>query len=268
MLAACSPKASNPPAPTAPQARTPLRLATTTSTFDSGLLDVLVPAFEAKYPYDVQVLSKGTGEAIALGRTGDADVLLVHARSQEDQFMADGQGKERRDVCYNDFLVVGPAADPAGIKGLAAVPAFQKMAEANAVFISRGDNSGTHTKEKSVWAAANIADKGTGYLEAGTGMAAVLRMANEKSAYTLTDRATYLSLKGELTNLAPLVEGDTSLFNPYGVITVNPDNHNGINYDGAKAFMDWITSTEGQDMIKSFGIDKYGQSLFVPDYKG
>ncbi len=245
-----------------------LVLATTTSTEDSGLLDYILPDFEAKYNAGVEVIAVGTGQAMELGKNGDADVLLVHARAQEDAFVADGYGVNRKDVMYNDFIIVGPANDPAGIKGMKdAAAAFAKLAQTGSRFISRGDNSGTHTKEKAVWKAANVEPKGDWYVSAGQGMGSVLTMANEQLAYTLSDRATYLARTKEGIDLVILVEGDPALFNPYGVITVNPKLHPNVNYDLAMKFTEWITSAETQKLIGSFGVKEFGQPLFIPDAK-
>ncbi len=245
-----------------------LRLATTTSTYDSGLLDAILPTFEQEAGVKVEVLAKGTGEAIALGEKGDVDVVLVHARAQEDAFVESGNGIDRRDVMYNDFLILGPEADPAGIaSGNDAVAAFTAIASQNAIFVSRGDNSGTHSKEKSIWKAAGEIDKGSGYKEAGLGMADALRMADELQGYVLTDRATYLALKDSL-QLQPVVEGDSKLFNPYGVIAVNPAVHKGVNYQLATQFIEWLTSPKVQGMIGDFGQDQYGEALFTPNYQG
>ncbi len=245
----------------------PLTLATTTSTVDSGLLDVLIPAFEAKHPYKVKVLSKGTGEAMEIGKRGDADVLLVHARASEDKFVADGFGVDRRDVMYNDFVVLGPAKDPAGIKGTKnAVEAFQKIASTSSTFISRGDKSGTHQKELALWDLAKLKPEGNWYISSGVGMGDAMRMATEKQGYIMSDRATYLSWKAK-TDLVIAVEGDKDLFNPYGVIAVNPAKHSAVNYEGAKAFTNYLVSPEGQKLIGDFGKDKYGAPLFFPDAK-
>lgn len=244
-----------------------LRLATTTSTYDSGLLDELLPVFEKANKVKVEVLAKGTGEAIALGERGDVDVILVHARSSEDKFVADGHGVNRRDVMYNDFVILGPSADPAAIAGgKDAAIALQKIASANASFVSRGDNSGTHKKELALWDAAAVDDRGSGYKEAGLGMGDALNMANETQSYILADRATYLAWKDRI-DLQVVVEGDERLFNPYGVIAVNPDTHKGVNHKLAMKFVDFLTSEQGQQMIAEFGKDKYGQALFVPNYQ-
>lgn len=241
-----------------------LILATTTSTYDSGLLDYILPDFEATYHVTVDVVSVGTGQAIALGESGDADVLLVHARAREDAFVEAGHGLIRYDVMYNDFVIVGPASDPAGIKGMTvATDALAQLAESGATFVSRGDDSGTHTKEKEVWAAAGIEPSGDWYISAGDGMGAVLTMSEELQAYTLSDRATYLARQAEGLALEIVVEGDPILFNPYGVIPVNPAAHPNVNADLATAFTHWIISLPTQDLIASFEVN--GSPLFTPD---
>jgi len=241
-----------------------LTLATTTSTQDSGLLDVLIPAFEKASGIKVKVVAVGTGQSIEIARRGDADVVLVHARKLEDQFVADGQGINRRDVMYNDFVVVGPPGDPAGIKGMKdAAAAFAKIAQAKASFVSRGDKSGTNVKENEVWAAAQVKPAGSWYLSAGAGMDEALRLASEKGAYTLSDRATYLATKDKY-KLDIVVEGDKILYNPYGVIAVNPKVHPNVNYRGAMAFINFITGPEGRKIIGDFGRDRFGQPLFTP----
>lgn len=269
LLAACAKSPTPQPntQPQTPPVPKPLTLATTTSTVDSGLLEVLIPAFEAKHPYKVKVLSKGTGEAMEIGKRGDADVLLVHARASEDQFVADGYGVDRRDVMYNDFVVLGPANDPAGIKGTKnATDAFKKIASTSSTFISRGDKSGTHQKELALWGLAKVTPEGKWYISSGVGMGDAIRMATEKQGYILSDRATYLSWKAK-TDLSIAVEGDKDLFNPYGVIAVNPAKHASVNYEGAKAFTNYIISPEGQKLIGEFGKDKYGAPLFFPSAK-
>ena len=239
-----------------------LRLSTTTSTENSGLLGYLLPAFEAKTGIKVNVISVGTGKALELGKNGDVDVTLVHARQLEDKFVAEGWGIDRRDVMYNDFIVAGPTSDPAGVKGSRdVIAAFRKIAAANVKFISRGDNSGTDVMEKGYWQQAGTRPAGANYVSAGLGMGEVLNMAAEMGAYTLTDRATYGAYKAR-TGLAILVEGDRRMFNPYGIIAVNPDKHKGINDKGAKALIDWITSPEGQARIASF--KPAGEQLFFP----
>jgi tungstate transport system substrate-binding protein len=239
-----------------------IRLSTTTSTENSGLLKWLLPAFEAKTASRVHVISVGTGKALELAKNGDVDVTLVHARPLEDKFVADGFGVDRRDVMYNDFIVVGPEADPAGIKGgKDVIASFQKIAASRAKFISRGDNSGTDVMEKGYWTSAGTKPAGANYLSAGLGMGEVLNMAAELQAYTLTDRATYGAYKAK-TGLAILVEGDKRMFNPYGIIAVNPARHKDVNYKGAKLLIDWITSPEGQQRISAF--KPAGEQLFFP----
>ena len=242
-----------------------LLLATTTSTRDSGLLDFILPDFEKQYNVKVDVVAVGSGQAMKIGQDGNAEVLLVHSPAAEQKFMADGHGVRREDVMYNDFIIVGPAADPAGIKGMKnATKAFAAIADKQAEFVSRGDESGTHVKEKDIWKAANITPSGAWYISAGQGMGAVLTMANEQLAYTLSDRATYLARKAQGLQLEILVEGDAILFNPYGVIQVNPAKNAQIKADLAKAFVDWIISVPEQEKIDTFGKDKWGQPLFFP----
>ncbi len=255
-----------------------LRLATTTSTADSGLLDAILPAFEEAHNARVDVVAVGTGEAIVLGEGGDADVILVHARSREDAFVAAGHGGPRVDVMYNDFVLVGPVDDPAGIGNLTtaqeALAAIAAAGEAgNAAFASRGDDSGTHTREMSLWEAAGMTPDPTAgwYNSLGQGMGDTLVFANETGAYTLTDRATFLAIRDNLPNLALLVGGnsiaensDPALLNPYGVIPVNPDKGN-INADLAADFVAWLTSVETQQAISEFGQAEFGQPLFYPD---
>jgi tungstate transport system substrate-binding protein len=241
-----------------------LVLATTTSTYDSGLLDYILPDFEEQYNATVDVVAVGTGEAIALGEAGDADVLLVHARSREDAFVEAGHGTQRYNVMYNDFVIVGPADDPAGIKGMdSPAEAFHTLADSEATFVSRGDDSGTHTKEQAIWEEAGLTPEGDWYQSTGLGMGEVLTLSDEQQAYTLSDRATYLVRKAEGLNLEVLVEGDPVLFNPYGVIPVNPEMHEGVNYELAQQFADWITSVETQELIASFEMN--GSPLFYPD---
>ena len=243
-----------------------LILATTTSTQDSGLLDVLNPLFEKKTGYFVKTISVGSGQAMAMGQKGEADVLLVHSPDAEIKFMAGGFGVDRLLVMHNDFIVLGPSADPAAIKGAKTTPeAFKKIAAAGALFLSRGDNSGTHSKEKEVWKAAGINPVGQKwYQETGLGMGQTLNVANEKNGYTLADRGTYLALKKNLS-LAILKEGDPILLNIYHVIGVNPVKWPKVNTAGAKAFSDFTVSPEVQGIIKTFGVDKYGSPLFFPD---
>ena len=237
-----------------------LRLATTTSTENSGLLAALLPPFEQANDCQVDVIAVGTGKAIKLGETGDVDVVLVHARSKEDQFVADGFGVDRRDVMYNDFVILGPAADPAGIANSEdAAAALGKIAAAKATFVSRGDDSGTHTREKQLWKAAGITPAGDWYLEAGRGMGEVITMATERVGYTLSDRGTYLAYKTK-TDLRITVEGDPGLFNPYGVIMVNPQKHPHVKVGLAKKFLDYLTSKQGKELITGFR--RGGEQLF------
>ncbi|MGB5049279.1 MAG: substrate-binding domain-containing protein [Caldilineaceae bacterium] len=260
LLAGCA-------APPPPQVNSPrLLLATTTSTRDSGLLDVLLPDFEKQNRVAVDVVAVGTGQALKLGEDGNADVLLVHARAQEDAFMDAGHGVRREDVMYNDFVIVGPAADPAGIRGgTDAAAAFARIAETGAPFVSRGDNSGTHSKEKAIWQTAGIEPTGDWYIAAGQGMGAVLTMADEQQAYTLSDRATYLARTLEGTELVILTESDPILFNPYGVIAVNPAKSEKIHGDLVGRFIDWLIAVPTQEKIAQFGVEEFGQPLFVPD---
>ncbi len=242
-------------------------LATTTSTEDSGLLKVLVPAFEAKYPVTVKVVSVGTGQAITIGEQGDADCLLVHDRTKEDKFIADGFGAYRLDVMYNDFVIIGPANDPAGIKNATdAITALNLLSQSQSTFVSRGDQSGTHSKELNLWKEAGIEPAVPWYISTGQGMSAVLLMADEKQAYTLTDRSTFLKYAkdGKIT-LELLFEGSAPLLNPYGVIPISKDKHPSVNFVAAKQFAKYITSMEGQKIIREFGKTDFGSSLFFPD---
>jgi tungstate transport system substrate-binding protein len=242
-----------------------LILATTTSTQDSGLLDVLIPAFEAATGYKVKTVAVGTGQALKMGQEGNADVLLVHAPSSEKTYMDGGFGSDRRLVMHNDFIIVGPAADPAGVRGETAVEAFKAIYATGVTFVSRGDGSGTNTKELALWKSAELDPKGKSwYLESGQGMGATLTITSEKGGYTLTDRATYLANKENL-QLEILSEGDPGLLNVYHVIVVNPEKWPKINLAGASAFADYVTSPEGQALIGAFGVDKFGQQLFTPD---
>ncbi len=239
-------------------------LATTTSTQDSGLLDILVPLFEQKSGYRVKTVSVGTGQALALAAKGDADVVLVHAPSLEKKYVAAGKLLNRRLVMYNDFVIIGPKADAAKIApAKSAVAALKLIAQAKAVFVSRGDNSGTYTLEKSIWKSAGIEPKGSWYLESGQGMGATLAIANERNAYTLTDRGTYLAFHKRLS-LTVLLEGDKALFNTYSVMEVNPANGPRVKTAGAKAFADFMIEPETQAVIKKFGVEKFGRPLFVP----
>ncbi len=237
-----------------------LRLATTTSTENSGLLAALLPPFEKARGVKVDVIAVGTGKALKLGESGDVDVVLVHARSLEDQFVAEGFGVNRRDVMYNDFVLLGPAGDPAGIKGMRdAAGALGKIAAVGSPFLSRGDQSGTHAKEKELWGAAGVTPAGAWYLEAGRGMGEVITMATERQGYTLADRGTFLAYRAK-TDLVVLVEGDERLFNPYGVIAVNPARHPHVKASLAAAFIDYLTSPGGQGIIAGF--KRNGEPLF------
>jgi tungstate transport system substrate-binding protein len=263
LLAACGPATpESAPAPENPA----LILATTTSTQDSGLLDVLIPLFEAQTGYTVQTVAVGTGAALKMGEEGNADVLLVHAPAAEKELMEDGFGKDRFLVMHNDFVIVGPADDPAGIQGAAtSVEALQKIADAGANFITRGDDSGTHKMEISLWGKAAAKPDGQAwYIDSGQGMGATLTIASEKQGYTLTDRATYLANKQNL-ELEILVEGDAALLNVYHVITVNLDKWPKSNYEGALAFANFMTGDEAQKLIGEFGVGEFGQPLFFPD---
>jgi tungstate transport system substrate-binding protein len=268
ILAAC---ASQPtPAPTAVEAPAQpavkeIILATTTSTQDSGLLDVLIPVFEEQSGYTVKTVAVGTGQALKMGEEGNADVLLVHAPASEKTLMVGGFGAERLLVMHNDFIIVGIAGDPAGIKGSStAVDALTKISAASAPFVSRGDDSGTHKAELALWKIAGIEPAGDWYIESGQGMGATLKIAGEKAAYTLTDRATYLANQEGL-GLEILVEGDTALLNVYHVITVNPEKWPKVNIEGAQAFAQFLVAESTQELIGEFGVDQYGQPLFFPD---
>lgn len=239
-------------------------LSTTTSTQDSGLLDTLVPAFEQKTGYKVKTIAVGTGQALAMGEKGEADVLLVHAPKDEVKLVDSGVGINYKLVMHNDFIIVGPAGDPAGIKGSNAIDAFKKIADTKSIFVSRGDDSGTHKKEKEIWTNTGIKPEGSWYQQSGTGMGATLNIANEKQGYTLTDRATYLAQKKNL-KLDILAQGDKSLLNIYHVMQVNPEKFSKVNKNGAKAFVDFMISPDTQKLIGEFGKDTYGEPLFFPD---
>lgn len=241
---------------------TRLRLATTTSTENSGLLDWLLPPFEERENVRIERIAVGTGQALALGERGDADVVLVHARSREDEFVAKEYGVDRRDVMWNDFLIAGPADDPAGVRGKRdAAAALQEIAAAKATFVSRGDDSGTHIREKNLWQAGGGRPAWQEYLEAGQGMGPCLAIADEKQAYVLADRGTYLAY-GRKVDLEVLVEGDPALRNPYGVILVNPERHPHVEAAAGRRLIDYLTSDEGQARIATFRKD--GQVLFHP----
>jgi tungstate transport system substrate-binding protein len=241
-------------------------LSTTTSTQDTGLLDVLIPIFEKETGYFVKTIAVGSGQAMAMGQKGEADILLVHSPDAEKKFVAENYGINRRLVMHNDFIIIGPSDDPAKIKGAnSSAEAVKLIAQANALFISRGDNSGTHAKEKSLWKKAAISPEGQKwYQQTGLGMGQTLNVAAEKKGYTLADRGTYLAMKKNLS-LEILVEGDTALLNIYHVIEVNAVKWPKVNADGAKTFADFMISKKTQDIIKTFGVDKYGSPLFFPD---
>ena len=243
-------------------AETRIRMASTTSTQNSGLFDYLLPLFEKKTGIKIDVVAVGTGASIEIGRRGDADVVFVHAKEQELKAVEEGFFVNRHDVMYNDFIIIGPKHDPAAVRGMQdVVAAMKKISASGAKFISRGDASGTHQMEKDYWRAAGVDAKGAWYVSAGQGMGQVLTMAAELDGYALTDRATYAAYKDK-TGLAMLVEGDPKMFNPYGVIAVNPQRHPRINARGATAFVNWITSGEGQRIIADFKIN--GEPMFFP----
>ena len=261
---ACAPATSAVPAVSS---NPNLILATTTSTQDSGLLDMLVPLFEEESGFTVQTVAVGSGQAMKMGEEGNADVLLVHAPATEVTFMENGFGKDRALVMHNDFIIVGPASDPAGIQGMAAAEALHELLTKGMLFASRGDDSGTHKAELALWKKAGFDPKTSipaWYVETGQGMGATLTIASEKEAYTLTDRASYLANKGNL-QLDILVEDDASLLNVYHVITVNPGKWDKVNYEGAMAFMKFMIQASTQERIGQFGMETYGQPLFYPD---
>lgn len=238
-----------------------LKMSTTTSTQDSGLLKVLLPPFEKKNNCKVDVIAVGTGQALKLGEAGDVDVVFVHARKLEDKFVADGFGVNRRDVMYNDFVIIGPKNDPAGIaKAKTAAEALKLIAAKQATFISRGDKSGTHTKELELWKSAGTEPKGNWYVEAGQGMGPVITMATERQGYTLADRGTYNAFKGQKTDLAILFQGEKGLFNPYGIIAVNPKKFPHVKHDLAMKLIDFVTGPEGQKIIA--GYKAHGEQVF------
>ena len=244
-------------------------LSTTTSTQDSGLLDYLLPKFEEETGIEVKVIAVGTGKALQMGKEGEADILLVHAKESEEEFVQEGHGLERHDVMYNDYILVGPKEDPLNLKSdypNDILEGLKALAETETEFVSRGDDSGTHKKELSIWKEAGIEPEGDWYISAGSGMGDVLKIADEKKAYTITDRGTYLSMKDNL-DLEIIIEGDENLFNQYGIIPVDPDKSDKINSEGAKKFMDWMLSDKVQELIGEFGVEEYGMPLFIPNAK-
>jgi tungstate transport system substrate-binding protein len=259
LLVAAGPVAAQTPGP----ASRTLILSTTTSTQDSGLLDVLVPMFEKATGYSVKTISVGTGQALALAARGEADVTLAHAPALEKKYVEEGKMSNRRLVMYNDFIVIGPTEDPARIKGLKAAEALRKIAAAQTRFVSRGDKSGTHALELSLWKQAGIEPKGSWYVESGQGMGQTLLVANERKGYALTDRGTYLAFQKRV-DLPVLVEKDRALLNIYSVMEVNPANGPRVNAVAGKAFADFMVTPEVQAVIKTFGVEKFGQPLFVP----
>lgn len=239
-----------------------LRLATTTSTENSGLLHAILPAFEKSTGYEVHVIAVGTGKALRMGRDGDVDLVLVHAPPAEEQFIKHGYGVHRQQVMYNDFVLVGPKHDPARINGMQdPARALAKIARHKSLFVSRGDDSGTNKKERHLWDAAGINPQGMWYRQAGQGMGKVLQMSGELNGYTLTDRATWLAMRDKLP-LSILVEGDPRLYNPYGIIAVNPERYPEANYSGAMAMIHWITAKQAQQLIAQFRVQ--GEQLFMP----
>lgn len=245
-----------------------LILATTTSTENSGLLAAILPVFEDETGITVDVVSVGTGAALQMGRDGEADILLVHAKPSEEAFVNEGHGTRRSDVMYNDFVIVGPKEDPANLKDIGSdvVKALQTIYSTESIFISRGDDSGTNKKEISLWASAEETPEGEWYLSSGQGMGATLTIASEKQGYTMTDRATYLSMKDNL-DLVIVIENNELLFNQYGIIPVNPDKNDKINKKAAEMFEEWLLSEKAQELIGEFGVEKFGQPLFTPNAK-
>ncbi|SNS03885.1 tungstate transport system substrate-binding protein [Anaerovirgula multivorans] len=246
-----------------------LLLSTTTSTENSGLLDYILPIFTRETGIKVKVVAVGTGQALQMGKDGDADALLVHAKASEEEFVAEGHGLERFEVMYNDFVLLGPDEDPADV--LANAPkdilaAFKLIHDKKLTFVSRGDDSGTHKMELTLWKELGLEPSGDWYVEAGQGMGAVIQMTDEMQGYTLTDRATYLSMQSDL-DLTVVTEGDTQLFNQYGIIAVNPDKNDKINAPAAEVFIQWMLSDQGQQLIGEFGKAEFGQSLFIPNAK-
>lgn len=264
-MAGCGPKPEAPEEGSPEPAVKDLILSTTTSTQDSGLLDVLIPIFEEQTGYRVKTVAVGTGKALEMASLGEADVLLVHAPAAEKEKEAAGDAINRQLVMHNDFIIVGPEDDPANLKDVQAVEdAFKAIMDTKSVFVSRGDDSGTHKMEKGIWKDLEVEPEGDWYIEAGSGMADTLKIASEKAGYTLTDRATYLALKDTL-DLEILFEGDKALLNVYHVMQVNPEKFDNINAEGAKAFVEFMVAEDTQKVIGEFGVDKFGQPLFFPD---
>ncbi|UBU08634.1 substrate-binding domain-containing protein [Nonomuraea gerenzanensis] len=264
LVAGCGTTPSSGGTPSTPAAEKSLILATTTSTQDSGLLDELLPAFTRDSGWQVKTLAVGSGQAIELGRRGEADVLLVHSPAAEEEFVAEGGAGSRRLVMHNDFVLLGPPDDPAGIRGRKSPEAMKRIADARAVFVSRGDESGTHAKEKTLWTKAAVTPGGSWYQSTGQGMGETLRVTSEKAGYTLSDRATYLTQRDTL-ELKVLSEGDPGLLNVYHVIEMTKKAGDRVRPDGAKAFADWIVAPAAQQLIGAFGTAKFGQPLFTPD---
>ncbi len=261
LAAGCTPSSE----PVADEGTNEIILATTTSTQDSGLLDFFLPKFHAESQYLVKTIAVGTGQALKMAEEGNADVLLVHAPASEVELVEKGYGIDRTLIMHNDFVIIGPADDPAGISGMeSATDALQHIVNSGSIFISRGDDSGTHKMELALWSEIVQQPQGDAYLESGQGMAATLRIASEKGGYTLTDRATYLANQEDL-DLEIMVEGDQRLLNIYHVISVNPEKWPQANYAGAQAFSAFLVSQEIQQMIGEFGVEQYGQPLFFPD---
>jgi len=264
VMAGCTPSTAS-PLPSQPR----LRMAATTSLYDTGLWGYLEPMFEEKYKVELDVMYAGTGKALEYGRRGDVDIITVHAKACEEKFVTEGYGVQRVPFAYNYFLIVGPATDPAGIKGLSPEEAFKKlMATGGGSFVSRGDDSGTHSKEKAIWKEAGfdyeaVRDAGTWYIEAGSGMGPTLMMASEKQAYALTDMGTYLAYKGKL-ELVPIIDRGDILLNVYSAIAVNPEKVTGVKIDMANNLISFLTSPEIQELIGDYGVEEYGRQLFIP----
>lgn len=264
-VSGCTSPTTSPVVSPSPAPQT-IRLATTTSTYDTGLLDALLPPFERANNVKIEVLSRGSGEAMKLGETGDVDVLMVHSPAAELTFMNGSHGWNRTPFMHNDYVIVGPKADPAGIKGMNSTEAFKTIYAKGSTFLARGDNSGTSNKSIGIWKKTGLTpDNQSWFKSTGLGMADTLRMTNEMSGYTIADRGTWYAYRQNLTELTLLCEGDKDLLNPYSIIAVNPEQHSNVNYAMAKKLIDFVSSAEGQAIIKNYGMDKYGQPLFFPD---